>query len=70
MKIKRFAVERIPVEVEYIRPITGRLFLFFNFYRFVKLMKINIVIHNKRYNTMKYGKPIYRLYIPKVIANA
>ncbi len=70
MKIKRFAVERIPVEVEYIRPITGRLFLFFNFYRFVKLMKINTVTYDKRYDTMKCGKPIYRLYIPKVIANA
>lgn len=61
MKIKRFAVERIPIEVKFKRPIAGRLFLLFHFHRFVKFRKIQTVIYNK-----KCGKPFYRLYVPQI----
>ncbi len=59
--IKRFAVERIPVEVEYTRPIAGRLFLLFNFHRLIKYRKVQLTINNK-----PICKPFYRLYIPKI----
>lgn len=61
MNIKRFAVERIPIEVEFIRPISGRLFLLFHFHRLVQFRKIQTVICNK-----KCGKPFYRLYVPQI----
>ena len=63
IKIKRFAIERIPVEVEYIRPIAGRLFLLFHFHRLIKYAKVHPAIWD-----VPVCKPIYRLYIPKIIA--
>lgn len=66
MKIKRFEVERIPIEVEFIRPIAGRLFLLFHFHMFVKFRKMQTVVYNNRYGSIKRGKPLYRLYIPKI----
>ena len=59
-KIKRFAVEKIPIEVEYVSPILGRVYLMCNLFRLVKCAKIMITIP-------KIGsyKPLYRLYIPQ-----
>lgn len=61
MKIKRFAIERLPFEVECNRPILGRIYLIANFFRFVKVGKINICMFEKQ-----IWEPIYRLYIPKI----
>lgn len=66
MKISKFKIERIPIEVEYIRPIAGRLFLLFNLYRFVKFRKIQAVVYNKKCEIINCGKPFYRLYVPKI----
>jgi len=61
MKIKRFAIERIPIEVEYVRPIAGRLFLLSHFHKLIKYVKIQPVIKD-----IPVCKPIYRLYIPQI----
>lgn len=61
MKNKRFAVERIPIEVEYIRPIAGRLFLLFHLHKLIKHVKVQPVISGK-----PVCKPIHRLYIPQI----
>lgn len=59
-RIKRFAIERIPIEIKYVRPVLGRLYLMCNLFRFVKFAKIIPTIP-------KIGsyKPLYRLYIPQ-----
>lgn len=67
MKISKFKIERIPIEVEYIRPIAGRLFLLFNMHRFVKFRKIQTVVYNKKCKIVNCGKPFYRLYVPKIM---
>ena len=61
MKVKRFAVERIPMEVEYIRPVAGRLYLLFHFHRLIKYVKFKPVFLNG-----PVCKPIYRLDVPKI----
>lgn len=61
MKIKRFAIERIPIEVEYVRPIAGRLFLLSHFHKLIKYARIQPVI-----NDIPVSKSIYRLYIPQI----
>lgn len=61
MKIKRFAIERLPFEVECNRLILGRLYLIANVFRLVKVEKINLCMFGKQ-----IGKPIYRIYIPKI----
>lgn len=61
MKIKRFAIERVPVVIEYTRPIAGRLLLLFNYYRLVKFIKFQPTINN-----VPACKHFYRLYVPKL----
>ena len=63
MKIKRFVVVRIPTEVEYIRTIVGRVYLFLNFYKLIKIQKIYF-----EFKGFCESKPIYRVYIPKINA--
>lgn len=61
MKIKRFEVERVPVEVEYIRPIVGRLYLLFIFFKLIRHVKVQPTI-----NGVRACKPIHILCIPKL----
>ena len=61
MKVKRFAVERIPIEVECARPIAVRLFLLFHLHKMIKHVKVQPVIAGK-----PVCKPIHMLYIPQI----
>ena len=61
MKIKRFAIERIPIEVEYVRTIAGRLFLLAHFHKLIKYVKKQLVR-----NDIPVCKSIYRLYSPQI----
>ena len=61
MKNKRFKVERVPVEVEYIRPILGRLYMLFCFLKLIKRVKIQPTI-----NGVPACKPIHVIFIPKI----
>lgn len=60
--VKQFAVERIPIEVEYIRPVLGRLYVLLAFARTIRVVKIRLTIGDK-----PLGKVFYRLYVPKIV---
>lgn len=59
-KIKRFKVERVPCEIKYRNKALGRLWLFLNFWRFIKFARVQPTIFG--YDACK---PIFRVYIAK-----
>lgn len=61
MKIKKFAIERLEFDVEYVNPIFGRLYLLFNYFKLIKFAKIQPCIWDN-----PVCKPIYRIYMPKI----
>lgn len=61
MKVKKFDVLIVPVEVEYKKPILGRLF---------GLLCWLMVVRVKKFNLTMNGKPIfsfYRLIVPRFL---
>lgn len=61
MKVKRFIIKRVPVAVEYARPIAGRLYLPFYFMKLIRHIKVQPTI-----NDVPACKPIHLIYIPKI----
>ena len=53
-KIKKFEFMFVPIQVEYINPIRGRVYAIFAMLKCIKLFKFNA-----------YGYKFYRLSIPK-----
>ena len=53
-KIKKFEIIVVPVQIEYLKPILGRVFATFALLKCIKLFKFNV-----------YGYNFYRLSIPK-----
>ena len=53
MKVKKFDVLIVPLEVEYLKPIMGRLFGLF-----ICLMVVRV----KKFNLTMNGKPIFSFY--------
>lgn len=53
-KIKKFEFMVVPVQIEYLKPISGRVFAIFALLKCIKLFKFNV-----------YGHKFYRLSIPK-----
>lgn len=61
MKVKKFDVLIVPLEVEYLKPIMGRLFCLFIWLMVVRVKKFNLTMN---------GKPIfsfYRLIVPRFL---
>lgn len=75
-KIKKFQIVRVPVEIEYIKPVLGRLYAAWAWVRCVKFAKTKIHFHifNKSYAKKEIGAAqVYLLAIPKfkkVVNNA
>lgn len=65
MKIKRFEIERVPVEFEYIRPIAGRLYMLLCFVKLIRHVKVQPTISG-----VAACKPIHILCIPKKIKSS
>jgi hypothetical protein len=53
-KIKKFEFMVVPVQIEYLKPISGRVFATFALLKCIKLFKFNV-----------YGYKFYRLSIPR-----
>ena len=61
MKVKKFDVLTVPLEVEYENPVLGRLFGLFAWLMLVRVKKFNLTMN---------GKPIssfYRLIVPRFL---
>lgn len=61
MKVKKFDVLIVPLEVEYIKPIRGRLFALFGWVMLVRFKKFNFTMN---------GQPVfsfYRLIVPRFL---
>lgn len=61
MKVKKFDVLTVPLEVEYIKPIRGQLFALFCWLMLVRFKKFNFTMN---------GQPIfsfYRLIVPRFL---
>lgn len=64
-KIKKFQIIRVPVEVEYFKPIFGRLFGVYVWLKSIRLKKIKLTIFvEKKILTLQW---VYRLYIPQYL---
>lgn len=67
MKIERFALEPIDVEVESNCPLLCRLWLLLTYWRFVRLGKITPTIKNEKTGEeTPYGMTIYRLFYARI----
>lgn len=69
MKIKRFQVLRPVIEVEYVRPIIGRLYLMLNIPRMIKFTKQKIKCVANWADGMQGTLSIFNVYylcIPKI----
>ena len=62
MKIKRFQVLRPVIEVEYIRPIIGRLYLMLSIPRMVKITKQKLKCVIKSANGMYETASMFNVY--------
>lgn len=49
MKIKKFYIIRPEIEIEYKRPILGRLYLILNYWRFIKIGYCNVLTETLYY---------------------
>lgn len=54
-KIKKFEFMVVPVQIEYLKPILGRVFATFALLKCIKLFKFNV-----------YGYKFYRISIPRL----
>ena len=61
MKVKKFDVLTVPVEVEYKKPILGRLFGLLCWLMLVKVKKFNVTMNNQPIFSF------YRLIIPRFL---
>ena len=59
MKVKKFNVQIIPVEVEYIKPVLGQLYAIFVWFRALRLQKCVLTLNG----TPEYT--FYRFVVPK-----
>lgn len=67
MKIERFALEPIDVEVEAKYPLLSRLVLYLTYWRFIKLFKFCPTIKNEKTGKeTPFCKPFYRLYYARI----
>ncbi len=61
MKIKKFDVVKLPFDVESNHPILARLLVLSKIHKLISFDKIQPTLNGK-----PFGKPFYRLYIPKI----
>lgn len=61
MKIKKFDILLVTLEVEYIHPILGRIFAFFAWLMLVRFKKFNLTMNNRIICSF------YRLIIPRFV---
>lgn len=60
-KIKKFDVWSVPIEVEYIKPIAGRLFGVFARLKLVRVKRFNMTVNYKAISHF------YRLIVPRFV---
>ncbi|HRC81344.1 MAG TPA: hypothetical protein PLF27_08150 [Sedimentibacter sp.] len=70
-KMKKFRVVRVPIEVEYVRPILGRVYALFVWLRCIKVFKFRICLspYAKLHNMNIRLTKTYMLAVPKFERN-
>lgn len=61
MKVKKFDVLTVPLEVEYVKPIMGRLFCLIGWVMLVRFKKFNFIMNSQPV----FG--FYRLIVPRFL---
>lgn len=61
MKMKKFDVLNVPIEVEYVSPVAGRLYGLLAWFMLIRMKKITFTLNEKPIGS------VYRLIVPRFV---